>query len=186
MPNYAPNYTPRLRVRYSSRTKTHAVTWRAARGETDPSSLVEKMELYLNALTSLRWTDFTVLGADWAETDADIFLPVTPPAPDAGTLSTAGSTVATAAGAISHPGRSANGLRAIFYLYGTGIVQDATSGNESDFRVLGSEVAAVSTAIGVLNETGYPLRGNDGATVTFYPYVNTKYNDHWVRKLRRG
>ena len=186
MADHAPNYTPRLKLVYSSKGKTHSMMWRAPRGEDDPSSLVEKMELFLNALTANRFTDFTILSCQWAETDSDVFLPVTPPAPDAGTASLSGITNAVAAASISFVGRSALGKRAVFYLYGTNIVQDAVSANEADFRILASEVATISAAIGVLNETGYPVRGNDGATVSFYPYVNTKYNDHWVGKLRRG
>lgn len=186
MADHAPNYTPRLKLVYSSKGKTHSMMWRDARGEDDPSLLTAKMGLFLDELAANRFTDWTILSCQWAETDSDIFLPVTPPTVDAGTASLTGITNAVAAASISFVGRSALGKRAVFYLYGTNIVQDAVSANESDFRILTSEVAAISAAIGVLNETGHPIRGNDGATVSFYPYVNTKYNDHWVSKLRRG
>jgi len=186
MADHAPNYTPRLKLIYSSQGKTHSMLWRAPRSETDPASLIEKQGLFLNALTAHRFTDWTISSNQWAEVDSDIFLPVDNPDVDAGTASLSGINAAAAAGSISFVGRSALGKRAVFYLYGTHLLQDAQSANEADFRLRTAEVPAISTAIGVLNEVGYPLRGNDGATVSWYPYVNTKYNDHWVSKLRRG
>jgi hypothetical protein len=186
MPDFAPNFTPRYRVRYSSQGKSHRMQFRVARGVTDPTGIATKVGAFLAALEDGLYADWTVLGADFALTDSDIFLPVDPPTSPSGGVSLSGITVAAAAGSISFPGRSANGLRAVIYVYGSGFNVNVGRATDADFRMLATESSIISDAIAALNELSPAVVGNDGATATFYPYVNMKFNDHWVRKLRQG
>lgn len=187
MADYAPNYTPRYRVKYSSHGKTHRFQFRFGRSTAFSAAIPAKVTAWLNALHTAMWTDFTVLGADWAEVDSDVFLPVEAPAPDAGTVAVGSSTSAAAASHISFVGRTVNGLRAVVFLYGTAIFPDTSTTGLSDFRITNAERADISAATAALSELGGPAYcGNDGATVNWYPYANLKINDHWVRRLRQG
>lgn len=186
MADHAPNYTPRLKLRYQSKGAIHTLTWRDARAETDPGPLTAKLVLFLNAVAPLRLDDWTAIGLEWAEVDSDIFLPLTVPAIDPGETDDAPYQVSAQALHLSFPGRTALGKRAIFYLYGIGLSAFQTTPLWQDFRLNNAESAPISAATGVLNETGHPVRGNDGAAITFKPYANGKFNDHWVRRRRNG
>jgi hypothetical protein len=72
------------------------------------------------------------------------------------------------------------------FLYGTTIPSGVRTATIWDFKVLSSEIAAISDAIVRLNETGPAIVANDDSIVSWYEYVNFKYNDRWVRRLRRG
>lgn len=186
MADHAPNYTPRLKLRYQSKGAIHTLVWRDARSEDDPTALTAKMVLFLNAIAEYRLDDWTAIGLEWAEVDSDIFLPLAIPSIDPGETDDSTYQVSVQALHLSFPGRTALGKRAIFYLYGVGLTPFATTSLWQDFRINNAESAVISAATAVLNETGHPIRGNDGATVTFKPYANGKFNDHWVRRRRNG
>jgi hypothetical protein len=186
MADFAPNYTARYRFRYSSLGKTHACTWRVASSVTDPTSVAAKVGLFLADMEGSLWDDFTVIGADFALADSDIFLPAVPPDQPAGAVGVGASNVSDAAFALSFVGRTTLGGKARFFLYGTNDVELVRDTKGNDLKLLSSESTQISDAVVRLNETGPSLVGNDDAVAVWYEYVNMKYNDRWVRRLRRG
>lgn len=186
MSDFAPNFTPRLRIRYTSLGKTHSQIWRVVRGVTDPSGLVGKVHSYLNAMVPALWSDFTILGADWALEDSDVFLPVTPPAAVTGANDASGAHTTDAAFAFSFVGRSSAGAKHRVFQYGTTGAGAFGSVLANDFRLNVAESAPIAAAVTALNELSPAVAANDGFGVTWYPYANMKYNDNWVKRLRRG
>lgn len=186
MADYAPNYTPRLKVHYISLGSAHTMIWRDARGVQSAAGLVAKCSAWLTAIADLLYEDWTVTGAEWAATDTDMFLPVTPPTSPEGTIELPSQTGQARCVAVSWCGRTAAGGKARFFTYGTGIFFDTQFAINQDFRSSATEVAAVGTGVAALNAGSPYLRGNDNAVVTWYPYINFKLNDYQVRKARRG
>jgi len=186
MADFAPNYTARYRVRYSSLGKTHSCTWRVASSVTDPAGVADKFGLFLADMQGSLWEDFTVIGADFAEADSDVFLPAVAPDNPTGAVAVAGSFVSDAAFQLSFVARTALGGKARFFLYGTNDVELMRDAKGNDLKLLSSESTQISNAVVRLNETSPALVGNDDSIASWYEYVNMKYNDRWVRRLRRG
>lgn len=186
MADFAPNYTARLRVKYSQGGKSHSQTWRVASSVTDPAGLVSKVELYYADIEGILYDDFTITGADWALADSDVFLPVTPPASPSGAIGIAGFKPTDAAAYIGFVGRSTLGGKARIFQYGTNYGSNIRTGAFDDWRVTSAEAAVISDAVVRLNETAPALVANDDAVVVWYEYANVKYNDRWVRRMRRG
>lgn len=186
MPDFAPNYTFRYKVKYIGNGHAHHMLWRYAPATTIASLPGIRLQVqdFLNALDPANfYNDFNILGADYALADSDVFLPAVPIPAFSGSVSTAGRPDSAAASALSFPGRSSLGHRATFFLFGT-IFQPVTAAGALDFRVLGTENANISDAVGILNDTDPPITANDGVEVVWYPYANMKYNDYWVRQVR--
>jgi len=186
MADFAPNFTARLRLRYSTLSKTHSLMWRAVNTVTDPSGLISKLGLFLGDLEPLLYDDWTILGTDFALADSDVFLPVANPTAPTGAFSSAAAPRAAAAIPISFVSRSTAGGKGRFFLYGTGLAQTLFDATEGDYRISSAEDANISAAIVRLNETSPALVCNDNHTAIWYEYVNIKPNDNWVRKQRRG
>lgn len=187
MADFAPNFTGRYRLRYSFFGTQHSMQWRVAADTESITGLVSKIELFLSDLAPRLWSDWTVLGGDFAPADSDIFLPAAAPASPTGTGDPGDRVNTDKAVSISFVGRSSGGEKARMFLYGTTLAASflrATPGN--DFKLLSTEVAQISDAIVRLNETAPNIVANDNNPVTWYEYVNLKYNDRWVRRLRRG
>lgn len=186
MADFAPNYTARYRVRYSVVGKSHSLTWRVASSVTDPAGVADKMELFLADMAPALFSDFTVIGADFALADSDIFLPAPAPASPPGDATLPAGAGGIAANAISFVGRSSLGGKARFFLYGIAYEVAGYTSRSVDYRFTSVENAEISDAVVRLNETAPALVANDDATAVWYEYVNWKANDKWVRKLRRG
>jgi len=186
MSDYAPNYTARYRIRYSSLGKSHSMTWRVAASTTDDTAIAAKVGLFLADMEGSMWDDWTLVAADFCLADEDAFLPGTLPDPPTGAVAVSGSFASDAAFAVSFVGRTIAGNKARMFMYGlndASLVRDA-KGN--DFKLLSSESAQISDAVVRLNETSPAIVGNDNQPATWYEYVNMKHNDRWVRRLRRG
>ena len=184
MADFAPNYTPRYCVKYIVLGRIHKMQFRLARGVTDFAPAAGKVESFLATLESQMYDNFAVLSADAALTDSDIFLPAPAPASPSGAISSSGTGTGDVPLAISFPGRSVNGLRGIVYVYGTQLDPSGPANFLQDYRIQAAELGAISDAVSALNELSPAFVGNDGATLIWYPYVNTKPNDHWIKKLR--
>jgi hypothetical protein len=187
MADFAQNYTPRYRVNYRVGGNEHSFIWRVPRGTTrgDVTPYATRATLFLDALEDLRYASWTVLGAEWAEQDTDIFLPTTAPTPVAGASTEIGSSVAKFITQYRFESRSVGpaGARGSFSIFGLSL--DIDDSIMSNFRVHGIENGTISTALGVLTEVGGPvLVCVDGATALWRPYVNVKINDHWVYEKR--
>jgi len=186
MADFAPNYTARYKVRYSSLGKSHSMTWRVSSSVTDPTGIAAKVGLFLADMEGVLFDDWTVIGADFALADSDIFLPATPPDQPTGAVGVTGAHATDATFQIGFVGRSALGGKARMFLYGTNYAQNVASGETDDWRYTSAESPAVSDAIVRLNETSPALVANDDSIAVWYEYVNLKYNDRWLRRLRRG
>lgn len=187
MPDFAPNYTARFRMAYTVAGASHHLTWRLP-STTLFAGLVavaNKLHAFLDALDAKIYSDFTTTGYSYALADSDVFLPYTFAVWANGGVSPAGIPPSQKALALSFPGRSVAGHRAVFFLYGvaTNPTGDPDSG---DFRIHNVEDAAISLATGVLNETPPNLVANDDEEVVWYPYANVKFNDYWTRRVRQG
>lgn len=185
MADFAPNFTGRMRLRYRAGTATHSITWRVARGGvlSNYEAAADKLILLLNDLTALRYTDWAALSWEYCFEDDDVFLPLTPSETLAAGTGGAPTAVGVAkANAFSFVGRSLDGQKAKFFVYG--LSRYSESYIIDNFRVTPSEVPQFGLAITRLNETSPALVGSDNATVIWYPYVNQKTNDHWVGLAR--
>ena len=189
MPAYAPNYTPRLRVRYHAALANHSQTWRFPTTGVASVGLVAAIaavQAYYDDLAELFWDDLEFISMSYAQIDSDVFLPV-------GTLTISGA-IATPTGdpsikaqACSFVGRTELGQPAKIFQYGLAIASEDNP-NASDFRITPLELAPIDTAIAELNGfiTGLVLCGSDGTAVTWYPYANFKDMDYWVKRVRQG
>lgn len=187
MADYAPNYTPRYRMRYSVLNRVHVATVRFARAEANPTG--QGATLFsdlLNAVGDHLDQSFTVLGADVAGVDSDIFLPAAtvPAAPMPTAL--AGDISYTPI-FISFVGRSTSGARCSLYLYGLHVSPTAGTNEPNDYRITSAEAAWVASAVAALNgATTAPAFAIDGNAATWYPYANVGFNAYYQRKARRG
>ncbi len=186
MADFAPNFTPRYKVKYRVQGTGHSFTWRLPIGTTsaDLTPFVDKATAFLAALEASLWADWLVLGATFAAGGSDVFLPAAAPASPTGGASTGSRTNAARVAFAQFVGRGAAGSRASFYIYGLDLEQESPAGG--DFRVLTTESAPISTGIGVLTETPPLLVAIDDSEASWYPYVNIKDHDHWVHKNRNG
>ena len=188
MPDYATINTPRFRMRYRVLSQTHNITWRLEQTKTiaDAGGVASKMAAFLAAIQSHLYNDFTVLSAAWAEVNSELFLPCATPASPTGGVSTSGITRVAGTISMGFVGRGAGGSKAGFYLYGHNYDVPINSAAEADFRLTAAEVGVVADAIEALTELSPALYAIDRTPVTWYNYVNLKYNDRWVRKARNG
>lgn len=187
MADFAPNFTARYKFVYSSLGLTHTSQWRIARGAgvAGLNQMVAKIEAFLNAFTSSRYTDWTVLSASYAVEDSDIFLAAGAPSPAAGTATIPSNPLSQSILSLGFVGRSNLGQKARLFIYGAGIFgpeENVATGD--NFRVTAAENGAVSAAVAVLNNGSPNIVASDNANVGWYSYVNTKFNDFWLRSIR--
>ena len=186
MPDFAPNYTARYKLQYSTLGHTHTMLWRGPNTLSDLAAfapLIEKMGTFLAACEPFLMNDWTILAASYALADSDIFLPAGTPAAPTGAGTATDYKDSQSSLAASFVGRSDHGEKARFFLYGVAF-NPFGADLSADFRIHTTEVAAVSEAVGVLSETPPDLIASDNHIVLWYPYINIKYNDYWVKKGR--
>jgi len=186
MADFAPNFTARYKLRYSSLNLVHTMQWRIARGSgaTGLSNMILKVAAFLNNVVSLRFTDWTALSATYAAEDSDIFLPAGIGAISAGVAVIPLFPLSESIVSTGFVGRSLLGQKARVFVYGmqtSPILAEATTDN---FRLTNAEQAAIAAAVGTLNSSSPSVVGSDNAVVTWYPYANVKFNDYWLRRIR--
>jgi len=187
MPDFAPDYTARYRVRYTDGTANHTQTWRYPGAGDGPELGAVSLAVlnYYTAMSPKLWDDFALLAVSYALKDSSIFLPLA--------VGTVVGTVAPAglrkkmhkANALSFIGRTNGGHRVVFYQYGF-VQYVGESSVTEDFRIFASEDGDIDNAIAALIAAGADLVGNDGQAVNWYPYVNVGENDYWKGKVRNG
>ncbi len=186
--DYAPNYTGRVLLSYSTAGRTHTTVHRFARGGdvTAAAALASKLVAFLNAIKTKRYNDWTVLNWAFCLSDSDVFLPLTGvAAPDAGSGGTPDAGVkANGSRAVSWIGRSSGGQKHKFFLYGYAV--GVESGDGVDFKVTSAEDSVVAAGYTALSELAPAHRASDNLNVSWYNYVNVKHNDYWVKRIRRG
>lgn len=190
MPDFAPNFTCRIRIRYTSLGRIHTQQWRCpfvGAGGAGAAAAITQIQTIYDAIGPGMPPDWAVLATSVAAEDSDIFLPFTGPVPVSGGSTPPDSVLKRLkATHLSFTGRSASGNRAVVYFYGYVAnslvdVADLTD----DFRLLATEDATISGTVGALN-TSPGLCANDGEVVFWNEYANIKPNDYWVKKTRSG
>lgn len=188
MPDFAPNFTGRVLCRYSTAGRTHTMLHRFARGgdATAAAGMATKVVAFLNAIKTKRYNDWSVLSWSYCVSDSDVFLPLTGiTAPDAGSGGDPDPAVkANGTRAISWIGRSLDGQKHKFFLYGYAVATEGGTG--VDFKVTAAEDSIIAAGYTALSELSPFHRASDGIQVSWYNYVNVKHNDYWVRRVRRG
>lgn len=186
MSDLAPNWTPRIRVRYRVQSRNHSFLFRMKRdqGEANLASYIGKIESWLAAVQASLYSDFAVQGCEWAAVDSDVFLPTTPPDSPTGALSTSGRPGNQQSLGVTFTGRASSGAKWKVTLFGFGTLPAHTSGD--DWVILPAENAAVAAGITALSELAPTVKAIDGTDVSIYPRALLKHFDHWVTKARQG
>lgn len=185
MPDYAPQFTPRIHLLYTCQSKNHLATFRIARGS-DEAIAVTEAEAIAAALNTFGaehfYTDWEVRGWEWADADSTVFLPITVTTEIAGGVSTTGRPVNQVAMEMTVPYRTLAGGHGFLCLYGTNF--NVYGAPEQDFRVTGTEDATVGELIGQLSLL--TLVGGDNEEIRLKPYANIGFNARWKRRVRNG
>lgn len=183
MADFAPNYTARYRLRYSTMGKRHAMTFRKHPGGGSLDLFIAGVDAFLTTLLPKLNADWTLLSADYAGENSDVFLPADMP-----TLATGGTTTPATGyrpGFISFVGRGALGSPTRLFIYGTAYLPVVSSGAAGDWRITSAEDSVIANAVGDLN-TIPDHAAIDRSVPTWYPYVNCGYNGYYQRKMRQG
>ena len=185
--DYAPNYTPRVRVKYKSHEKTHTLTVRPASNDTGGfNTAVSLVDNILTLLKPLMDKNARILGADYAVEDSDVFLPLSYDFPQfaAKTPSLVDPDKVNAAAYLSFQGISALGTRTQFFVYG---INNVHSGHAMDnFRIEYGEWEQVSDVIDLLLSSSGALRAIDKQGIIWREYANFGINAYYQRMARRG
>jgi len=186
MPNFASNFTARYKLHYSALGHNHTMLWRIQRGtgSTGLALMVSKVQQFLDTLTASRTTDWTEISAEYCPEDSSIFVPASLPGSAAGTATIPAQPISQGIASISFVGRSSAGQKARMFLYGTLFTPELGTAVEDDFRISTGESGTISSAVAELNSGSPPIVASDDNDVSWYPYVNLKYNDYWLRQVR--
>ena len=185
MADFVSNSTQRYRIRYRSAGFIHTMLWRFQAGAIDdnPAGWADKVGQVLGALGDFISNDFAILAAEAAEAGSDVFLPsVLAFVEVTGGVNMTGQS--QAALSLGFVGRSALGQRARMFVYGIAMNIDTGQPAQRDWRIGGGEDSRVSSALSILNALAPECVATDGGVVQWYPYMNLKFNDYWVRRQR--
>lgn len=188
MPDFAPNYTARYRVRYQVGGAVHTSQLRCLpASQTNAAISSIGSAVFTDIFTALgpaMSDDLTILGADMALRDSDIFLPAEVLPIGAGSV---GSVLDKGWSPVnlSFVGRSAAGGRAVFRIFGVAINPLASGTIENDYRLTSVESVPVASVVNALN-LATVLVANDEESVTWYPYANISFHAYWQKRARRS
>jgi len=184
MTTYAPNFTPRYRVKYRVGGIDHTIQIRNARGAT--FSGTESDGLSIGTLVALfnavLMDDFAFGSAELALTDSDVFLPCASPADPAGALDPGTFGQRERIRGLTFNGK-ATGSRARFTLFGVMLDDTGTGAVGADGIVLPAELAAIASAA-TLASSNY--RAGSGDAAIFPARATYKENDHLLKLVRKG
>lgn len=189
MPDYAPNYSPRLVVRYKHAGAVHRLTCRTGRGvSTTPAAVVTKLKSVLTAMQAQMFLDWAALDGSWYPQDSFISSPVD--VSGLNTITPANNTSSLQAGhkamQARWEGRGNFGGRTAFVMFGIAFPEFYSTAANRDFRIYGSEQSWVSDVVTALNELSPAFVPPGDASVVWRDYVNIKVNDYWMGKVRNG
>lgn len=187
MTAYAPHWTSRVKIHYFVQGAGHTMQFRfpgpiTGSGLTDALGAINN---WLTALEDLLWTDWTVSAVTAADQDSTVFLPQTNPFTVTGNVATDNRQPIDKAFSVSFVARSSGGNPFKVSLYGCSPINGELD-TEVNGRIRAGENADVDTAIDILQLAGAALIGNDALPLLWYDYANTKTNDRWLKKIRRG
>ena len=184
MADYAPNFTPRYKLKYFANGKVHTQLWRPPAGAVigDMATFALFVSGYYAAVAPLLYDDTAPLSASFAAENTDVFLPCAVPT-IIGTGDTGPAPARRTPASVSFTGRSTAGQRWVLFQYGTTAIA-VDGSNTGDFRQSSAELTTVLDVVGFLNGESGTFRASDGVAVLVNPYMNIKDNDYWVRKAR--
>lgn len=189
MPAYAPNFTPRLKVRYRAAQANHTQLWRFPQvgvAGVNLAASVAAIQAVYDLLTPIMFDDWSVLDLSYADLNSDVFLPTTGLVA-IGTESMVGLDPDIKAQAISFVGRTVGGQPAKMAQFGMN-VEGFVGDNGNDFRISPGDDATIDGVIALLNTYNSPLLicGSDKLAVSWKAYANVKDYDYWVKRVRSG
>jgi hypothetical protein len=187
MTNFASNFTPRARIRYTADSIEHSALLRFERDTAlwDEAKAVELVEAWratmsnVYGLTGLQGGDnraaVEIVSAEWADQDSDLFLPLVPTSTevDAGDDTSGTATPLSRAILLSITGKSTQGKGITLYLWGARVMV-GMGGTYADWRLDSGELATLAsvwashfdpTVVGSLADL---LAGPDGERVAFF------------------
>lgn len=184
MADFAPNFTNRYRIKYSTMGRNHSIVFRAGTTAAPLGPLIEAdAKAFLDALANFRFSDWSVLGAEYSEAGSSFFLPAPTPviAPGAATIGGSGRGVVNA----NFQGVSlSEGSRASLYVYGVNADPiTTTETQDSNYRITRAEYAIVAAALDAL-AAATELTAIDGGQIIWHQYANINVNSYWQRKAR--
>jgi hypothetical protein len=185
MAAYAPHYTSRFKQRYSVQGANHSITFRFP-GPVTGSGLTDAQNAFasfLNAIAPIMFTDWSMGAASAADIDSTVFLPVPIISGSGGAVSISAREEEERATALTFVARTAGGNPWKFSFFGIAI-SGLESAGAVDYRIHPGEVTEIDDAVTVLVANASAFVGNDGGTLFWYPYVNYKDYDHWVKEVR--
>lgn len=182
MADFAPNYTARYKLKYQVGSKKHSMTFRGGTIEiVTGAGFVAGISNFLDALAPQLQSDWTILGADVAAQDSDVFVPATILPAFGEALSAVASTPGTAPRFWSFIGRTGLGNQAKLLVFGVNVTPEV--GLASDWRAYSPESSVVANAVASLNDFA-TLLGPDLSKPTWYPYANFGEHAHYQQKAR--
>lgn len=180
--NYAPTYTPRLKLRYKHGDDIVHTTLRTIDGE--ESVAVSAFWELLLAMKSKMEPDASIaplqfLSASKALVDSAVFLPYTLSVPLTGVSQVGASTAIGRASLCSFIGKGADGTRSTLYVPGLWFAPGFST-NGQNWRYEASEFADWTDIQEQLTALETSTTSPSGASVTFMPYINVSV---WRRKV---
>jgi len=171
-----PNNTERWWLDYTVNGDTHSWLMRTE-DDADPLVVSDVFGDLINNFTDASFYSWSALGLRRALRGSDVTLPFTftgtPP-------SFTGTAVSTddRAKQLSITGRDLSGHKARFFLFGAKLVSNG------DYRTITAESAEVAAFLAALSATPTFFLSINGLSVSWHPYVNIGWNDHWVKQAR--
>lgn len=188
MPDFAPNFTGRYKVRYLSNTLTHTMILRYNASVTNIntgdaaalSSAMAEIAIYLPK-------DFSFLEGQYCPAGETIFQPSFTPATSAnhalnGYDHTLPAFDDAKSGMISLYGKSANGGSTLITVLGVDVGAIRLGPGVASWRISTGADAELQGFRDALQAMALHTSGNQLAS--FVQYFNLKYNDYWVNQLR--
>jgi len=183
MTTYAPNFTPRLKLKYVAAGIEHTIQARAVRGAS--GSTTDGLKTHIQEIFTL-WVgglaeDFDWISAEMALTDSDVFNPVAVPDPVVGEQLLSSFSLKQRCRSTGFVGQTADS-RASIYLYGI-LWEDGLGTPADNGRVTPAEEANVIATKAILDTH---FRAGNGGDAIWHNYANIKDNDRLLKLLRRG
>ncbi len=187
MPDFAPNYTPRVVTKYLSAGLVHDALIRGPRGAVLAdvvNGARATMTGLMTALHTLLPSDFAFISCKSCAKDEVIFNPeLAPVAGTAGSIDPATLSHMSRACELNFNGRASSTPWAMA-IFGVFFSLDDPASPASNGRIEPGESAVVTAAIAVLN-ANVGLAANNNLRPIINAYVNYKVNDHWLAIARK-